>query len=105
MTLQPGMFLGPYEILGLIDKGGNIILGGPDRYYDSGAFAVPAPGFLGTRTRSTESREIQRGCGPNELDGFGRGHFRHRRHRQQNGHDPRQRQPAVLSPVAVAVNV
>jgi hypothetical protein len=31
----------------------NIILGGPDRYYDPGAFTVPALGFLGNLGRNT----------------------------------------------------
>jgi hypothetical protein len=30
----------------------NIILGGPDRYYDPAAFTVPAAGFLGTTARN-----------------------------------------------------
>jgi hypothetical protein len=31
----------------------NPILGGPDRYYDTGAFTLPAPGFFGNLGRNT----------------------------------------------------
>jgi len=41
----------------------NIILGGPERYYDPSAFTVPAAGFLGTA-----GRNILRGPGEATLD-------------------------------------
>ena len=41
----------------------NIILGGPERYYDPGAFTIPAAGFLGTA-----GRNILRGPGEATLD-------------------------------------
>ena len=41
----------------------NIILGGPDRYFDPSAFTIPAAGFLGTA-----GRNILRGPGFANLD-------------------------------------
>lgn len=49
------------------------------------------------------SRGIHRKPVSEQLDGFDRGRFRHRRYRDQNRHDYRRSQPAVLSSGALAL--